>query len=163
MSSEPENWQAWFDAAKQPGVADRLCSMLNEIDRAVSTSGFTCQQSGRCCKFDTFGHRLYMSGLEVAYFKSLAGEPSSHDTSLPIVGQDGCPYQADGLCSVHPHRPFACRVFFCQQGSDDWQSEQYEAFQAKIKSMHDELDLPYQYMEWRTGLTAALTYHPNPV
>ncbi len=161
MSIEAEHWSAWSEAMRLPAVTDRMRDLLDEMDRAVDASGFTCQQSGRCCRFDSFGHRLYMSGLEIAWFRSLVGPESSANTSggvaLPILEakQDGCPYQIDGMCSVHRDRPFACRVFFCQAGSDDWQSEQYEAFQAKIKALHNELGLPYQYMEWRTGLSAA--------
>jgi len=159
--TEASNWRAWAQAVQDGGLNDRLRGWLNEIDDAVRGSGFTCQQSGRCCQFESFGHRLYMTGLEIAWFRSLAGgEPGraeSPSTSLPVIDgqQDGCPYQIEGLCSVHLDRPFACRVFFCQEGSDDWQSEQYEAFQAKIKALHDELGLPYHYMEWRVGLAAA--------
>jgi Fe-S-cluster containining protein len=59
------------------------------------------------------------------------------------------------MCSVHQSRPFACRVFFCQEGSDDWQSEQYETFQSTMKNLHEKLGLPYRYMEWRSGLADA--------
>ena len=95
-------------------------------------------------------------------FRLKAGNPSdTHQTdsiSLPQFNpkQDGCPYQIDGLCSVHKARPFACRVFFCQEGSDDWQSEQYESFQAKIKKLHEQHNIPYRYMEWRQGLADAI-------
>ena len=159
MSPEATYWQAWREAAQRPVVAKRLRGLLDEIDQAVDGSGFACRQSGQCCRFESFGHRLYMSGLEIAYFRSLVGEARQDTATLPIFDekQDGCPYQVGGLCSVHVDRPFACRVFFCQEGSDDWHSEQYEAFQAKIKALHDELNLPYQYMEWRTGLAASRT------
>jgi len=161
MTQEKKLWDTWREAAGRPQVAERLRALLNQIDEQVSQSGFACQQSGRCCKFESFGHRLYMTGLEIAWFKSLVGEPASQDNgggiSLPLLDakQDGCPYQVQGACSVHPDRPFACRVFFCQEGSDDWQSAQYETFQSKVKKLHEELGLPYRYMEWRQGLADA--------
>ncbi len=168
MTLDKELWASWRDAASDLSVADRLRARLNEINDKVNQSGFACQQSGRCCRFESFGHRLYMTGLEIAWFRLLVGDPpgtppvvppvdSSDPTSLPVldVKQDGCPYQVAGACSVHPDRPFACRVFFCQEGSDAWQSEQYEAFQAEIKKLHEELGLPYRYMEWRQGLADA--------
>lgn len=161
MSQDAALWRAWHDAAQRPDITQRLRVMLDEIDQQVSGSGFACRQSGRCCKFESFGHRLYMTGLEIAWFRALAGEPlrpaTDGSVSLPVFDskQDGCPYQVNGGCSVHPLRPFACRVFFCQEGSDAWQTEQYEDFQQKIKRLHEELELPYRYMEWREGLAAA--------
>jgi len=161
MTLDKELWIAWREAAARPQVADRLRRLLDEIDQQVNQSGFTCQQSGRCCKFESFGHRLYMTGLEIAWFRSLVGDPSTRvddgPGSLPVLDEkrDGCPYQVGGACSVHPDRPFACRIFFCQEGSDAWQSAQYEAFQAQIKKLHEELGLPYRYMEWRQGLADA--------
>jgi Fe-S-cluster containining protein len=161
MPPDPEPWQLWSEAAQRPEVAARLRDALDEIDRRVNESGFTCQQSGRCCRFESFGHRLYMTGLEIAWFRSLAGDPqtpaSTGSITLPVIHakRDGCPYQIDGMCSVHQSRPFACRVFFCQEGSDDWQSEQYETFQSTMKNLHEKLGLPYRYMEWRSGLADA--------
>jgi Fe-S-cluster containining protein len=163
MAADTELWRVWREAASRSEVGDRLRGLLDEINQQVDESGFTCQQSGRCCKFESFGHRLYMTGLEVAWFRSLAGPPpakasaGSVSVSLPVLDpkQDGCPYQVDGGCSVHGDRPFACRVFFCQEGSDDWQVEKYEAFQLEMKRLHEELGLPYRYMEWRQGLADA--------
>jgi Fe-S-cluster containining protein len=161
MSSGAELWRSWRGAAQRPEVSQRLHALLDEIDRLVGESGFACQQSGNCCKFESFGHRLYMSGLEIAWFRLRAGDPPgiTRTGGIPLpqidTRQDGCPYQVDGACSVHKHRPFACRVFFCQEGSDDWQSERYEAFQLQIKRLHEEQGLPYRYMEWREGLAAA--------
>lgn len=161
MPSDTELWRSWQDAARRPEVALRLRDSLDEIDRRVNASGFACRQSGRCCKFESFGHRLYMTGLEIAWFKSLAGDPplpeQSETIALPLFDakRDGCPYQIDGMCGVHRSRPFACRVFFCQEGSDGWQSERYEAFQNEMKNLHEEFGLPYRYMEWRQGLAEA--------
>ena len=161
MSYDGELWRVWREAAQRPGVAECLRGLLEEMDRRVQESGFACQQSGRCCKFESFGHRLYVTGLEVAWFRLLAGDPPAQigDTDLapPVMGakRDGCPYQVGGACSVHRARPFACRVFFCQEGSGTWQTQQYEAFQRKMKHLHEEQGLPYRYMEWRQGLTDA--------
>ncbi len=166
MSSEGELWRVWRDAALRPDVAERLRGLLNEIDHRVSESGFACQQSGRCCKFESFGHRLYMTGLEVAWFRLLVGSPGiraevpgseGKTIGLAVLDpeRDGCPYQVEGQCGVHRDRPFACRVFFCQAGSDAWQAEVYESFQLGMKRLHEELGLPYRYMEWRRGLADA--------
>jgi len=188
MASDGELWRVWRDAASRSGVGERLRGLLDAVDADVARTGFACQQSGRCCKFESFGHRLFMTGLEVAWFRSLVGAPpgvrhesgsdeggsevadgcgggrseasgdaGAASTALPVIvpKRDGCPYQVDGACSVHRDRPFACRVFFCQEGSDAWQGERYEAFQSQMKRLHEELGLPYRYMEWREGLADA--------
>ncbi len=167
MASDGELWRVWRDAAGCREVSERLRGLLDEIDQQVNESGFTCQQSGRCCRFETFGHRLYMTGLEVAWFRSRVGpaggsgaallESDERTIGLTVIDprRDGCPYQVEGACGVHRDRPFACRVFFCQEGSDAWQGKRYEAFQLEMKRLHEELGLPYRYMEWRQGLADA--------
>lgn len=191
MTSDGEIWRLWRDAAGGREVSERLRGLLDAVDADVAGTGFACQQSGRCCKFESFGHRLFMTGLEVAWFRSRVGAPpgvrhesggdegggeveggggggsagaceasvgvGAASTALPVIEpkRDGCPYQVDGSCGVHRDRPFACRVFFCQEGSDAWQGERYEAFQDEMKRLHEELGLPYRYMEWRRGLADA--------
>lgn len=150
-------WQAWREAAREPVIDDALRMLYADLDAAVAERGPTCWTSGRCCKFDSFGHRLYVTGLEIAWFLSQAPpiEPPA-PTGLPILGSeplaDACPYQIDGLCSTHTIRPLGCRVFFCQQGTEAWQQALYEQFLARLRTVHDDHALPYRYMEWRAGL-----------
>ena len=66
----------------------------------------------------------------------------------------GCPFQVSGLCGVHAIRPFGCRIFFCDATSTQWQHEQYERFHAELKKLHQSLDVPYFYVEWRQALEA---------
>ncbi|GAB4186004.1 MAG: hypothetical protein Kow00105_00430 [Phycisphaeraceae bacterium] len=166
MASEHDHWRSWYDATGRDEVSSCLRQCLDRIDREVAEAGWVCQQSGRCCRFESFGHRLYMTGLEIAWFRRRLAEggmperdadPHHVVVSLPQLSEspDGCPYQIDGRCSVHVIRPFACRVFFCQQGSEVWQSARYEAFQTEIKRLHEQYNLPYRYMEWRHGLREA--------
>ncbi|MGH7214404.1 MAG: hypothetical protein ACREIT_06545, partial [Tepidisphaeraceae bacterium] len=69
-------------------------------------------------------------------------------------GQSGCPFQLDKLCTVHAIRPFGCRIFFCDSTATQWQQEQYERFHAELKRLHEQLDVPYFYVEWRQALRA---------
>ena len=105
--------------------------------------------------------------MELAAFtaaRALAAQPQAS------AGRDwdgsGCPFQVEGLCSVHSIRPFGCRVFFCDATSDDWQHAQYERFHAQLKQLHDELAVPYRYMEWRAALAelglASPSMAPSP-
>ena len=138
------------------------------VDAAVRARGPKCEASGRCCKFNTYDHLLYVTGLEMAWFlKQAEGQKTPVDAayamaesklSLPVLSPrqlpDGCRYQVDGLCSAHGFRPLGCRVYFCEKGTEDWQQEIYEKFQSALKRMHEENGLPYAYMEWRGGLMA---------
>ena len=61
-------WQDWKAAAERPAVDAALRDLYAQIDAAVAERGPTCWASGKCCKFDEFGHRLYVTGLEIAWF-----------------------------------------------------------------------------------------------
>jgi Fe-S-cluster containining protein len=117
-----------------------------------------CNTSGRCCRFEEFGHRLFVTTIELAVFADEVGA-RGEDRGASVAG---CQYQIDGLCSVHAIRPFGCRIFFCDATAAVWQAEQYERFHARIRKLHDDLNIPYFYVEWREGLRAA-GLKANPV
>ena len=110
-----------------------------------------CSASGRCCRFEEYGHRLFVTTAEMAGFVHDLGRP------LPLPGASGCPFQAETLCSVHTIRPLGCRVFFCDASSTDWQREQYERFHSALKSIHNELHIPYFFVERRDALASLLS------
>jgi Fe-S-cluster containining protein len=138
----------------RPTLARRIHAIYDafEIERAQRKP--RCDQSGRCCRFEVFGHRLFVSTLELKLFESeVVGAQIERESDRPMPWDGlGCPYQVGGLCSVHAARPFGCRVYFCDVSSTDWQHQQYERFHAMIKSLHDELGIEYFYVEWREGL-----------
>lgn len=158
-------WNAWREAAALPAVDTALRELYAELDAAVTAKGPTCWISGKCCKFDEFGHRLYVTGLEIAWFLSQvkAGGPTSaaeerdDAIKLPQFAEHpgACPYQINGLCSTHVIRPLGCRIFFCQQGTEGWQQDLYEEFLQRLRELHEQRDLPYRYMDWISGLGAA--------
>lgn len=86
--------------------------------------------------------------MEVAHF--LASKPIVHGA----WDGTGCPYQQNKLCTVHAIRPFGCRMFFCDATSTDWQNQMYEQFHSELRQLHDELAVPYFYVEWRQALRA---------
>lgn len=128
------------------GVYDRL-------DAAVRARGPVCWSSGKCCNFEAYGHRLYVTGLEIAW---VLGEVPARPAASSIEPRGGCPFQIEKLCSIHAVRPLGCRVFFCQQGTQAWQQEVYEKFLGEVRQLHEQRELPYQYMEWRAGLREAM-------
>jgi Fe-S-cluster containining protein len=186
-------------AAGRPEVRDAVARVYAELQVEIDARKPKCSMSGRCCRFEEFGHRLYVTTIELAAFAhrfssspspGTPGEgwgegsrrergsderastpPNPHPASPGVPGEErkqtgGCPFQIEGLCSVHTVRPFGCRVFFCDETSADWQHTQYERFHAQIKRLHEELEVPYRYLEWRAALkelNLAIDPKPNPL
>lgn len=170
-----QRWESWRSACRRDEIANALHQLYAQLDQAVADYGPTCWASGKCCKFESYGHRLYVTGLEIAHFHQRlevqgmedrlatgAGGPTGRDVPLdqvrPVQLADACRYQVEGKCSVHAIRPLGCRIFFCQEGTDDWQQQTYEAFQQKLVALHESHGIPYHYMEWRAGLIEAERY-----
>ncbi len=63
----------------------------------------------------------------------------------------GCPFQVGRMCGVHGIRPMGCRVFFCDPSAGEWQRGVYERMHGKLKQLHEELSIPYAYVEWRAA------------
>ena len=116
--------------------------MQSEIDRRRPL----CVISGRCCRFDEFGHRLYVTTLELAHF--LRHLPPAQPRA---VNPGGCPFQVQKLCTVNAFRPFGCRIS-CDSTSTHRQNGLYERFHADLKRLHETLEVPYFYVEWREAM-----------
>jgi Fe-S-cluster containining protein len=143
--------KAVLAAAQRPDVAAAVEQVYFDFQTEVDRRKPVCVASGRCCRFEQYGHRLYVTTLELAAFvRSLARTPGHG----PSEGWDGsgCPFQVGLLCGVHALRPFGCRVFFCDATATAWQQEQYEQVHARIKDLHDRHDVAYFYVEWRAAL-----------
>lgn len=170
-------WRVWLDAARREEVDRAIRSLYAELDAAVAGRRPVCNASGRCCRFDEYGHRLYVTGLEIAWFLmgvggSDLGVGEEHtglkdqgvrlEQLAPIPKPQNqtphCAYQINGLCSTHAVRPLGCRVFFCERGTEAWQQDTTERFLDRLKSLHTGHSLPYAYMEWRAGLSEAAAH-----
>lgn len=148
MSTISPQFRQWvLDAADRPEVSERVAEMYIQLQDRIDQRRPVCEMSGRCCRFEEYGHRLYVTTIELAAFVRQLRRPIPISTS-------GCPFQAGKLCTVHTIRPFGCRVFFCDPTSQSWQQEQYEHFHARMKSLHEEFGVPYSYIEWRAALEA---------
>lgn len=139
-------------AAARPEVAAAVSDTYARVQAEIDARRPVCQISGRCCRFESYGHRLFVTTAEVATFLSLM--PSSEAGSVTWDGA-GCPYQVAGRCGVHAIRPFGCRIYFCDATSTEWQQTQYERFHADIRAIHERLQIPYFYVEWREAIRAA--------
>lgn len=143
-------------AADRLEVRAAVADLYGRVHRAVEARQPVCVLSGRCCHFDKYGHRLYVTTIELAAFlyelelaraRGLVGATEKWDGT-------GCPFQASKLCGVHAFRPFGCRMFFCDETSTEWQNQAYERFHGELKQLHETLGVPYAYVEWRQALRA---------
>jgi Fe-S-cluster containining protein len=142
---------AFWRPAARAAVKDLYASLEAEIAQKRPR----CEMSGRCCNFDEYGHRLYVTTLELAVFLyDYLDRPLIQLRQL-AENWDGqtCPFQKGKLCSVHTMRPMGCRLFFCDPSSNQWQNDQYEQFHCQLKRLHEVLIVPYFYVEWRTALS----------
>lgn len=139
---------AWRRAIADPRVAGAIEAIYADVAETVDRHGPVCRASGRCCRFEEFGHRLYVTGLEAAYLLKDNPPPELAWAILDeALTRGGCPYQESNLCTVHGLRPLGCRVFYCQGGP--WQEELTEHMLARLRQIHDRHDIPYRYGEWR--------------
>jgi Fe-S-cluster containining protein len=158
--------------AQTPDPSSPAASLLESVrailaaaDADIAARKPVCQASGRCCKFEQYGHRLYVTAAELAHFtatlatmkdeRSTMKDPPS-TVSLPQFfaqpAPTGCPYQVDNLCTARDARPLGCRIYFCDENAQSWQAEVYEKYHAQLQALHETHALPYRYMEWRAAL-----------
>jgi Fe-S-cluster containining protein len=145
---------AWLRAARQPEVVAALESVYAYIAAQVESRRPVCEQSGRCCRFEEHGHRLYVTGLEAACTLAQLGRTLGRDELALAKARGGCPFQIDNLCSVHAIRPLGCRVYYCDPTAQQWQEELSERALAEVRRIHERYVIPYRYGEWRAILGA---------
>ena len=143
--------QQVLDASRRPEVLAAVERIYRQLEQDIDSRKPLCSAAGQCCRFEQYGHRLYVSTLELAAF--VAQLPPTQPQQAAWDGT-GCPFQLNGLCSVHPIRPFGCRIFFCDPTAAAWQSDRYEHYHAQLKQLHHDLNVPYHYVEWRQALQA---------
>jgi len=146
-------WRRWFEAASRAPVDGALRGCYAALDREIAGQNPTCWLSGKCCQFDAYGHRLYATGLEIAWLiRQLDRTGRARLAAAELPGMDGCPFQVDRLCTVHADRPIGCRVYFCDPAAQHWQGEVYERHLAALRRLHERHALPYAYLEARAAL-----------
>lgn len=146
---------AWLAAARDEGVALELEAVYAYIAAQVESRGPVCEASGRCCRFEEYGHRLYVTGLEAAYTLRRLERELARGEIEKAQRAGGCPFQIGQLCSAHAIRPLGCRVYYCDPAAQGWQEELSERSLAEVRRIHERHGIPYRYGEWR-GMLAAV-------
>lgn len=134
------------DEAREP-----LAALYRELDRAVSDLGPVCELSGRCCRFEEYGHTLFVSEAEAAVLIADAPAPVR-----PLDSGATCPWQdSKGRCVAREARPLGCRVYFCDPGYEDHAPAISERFLGRLKALCDDRGWPWNYAPLHRHLAAA--------
>jgi hypothetical protein len=118
-----------------------LRAVYAALDAEIGRLAPTCKLSGCCCRFEEYGHTLFLSAPEAALLLAEAPPPSR-----PLDDGSTCPWQdARGRCTAREARPLGCRVYYCDPSYQASASELSEAYLGRLKRLVDDLDLPWDY------------------
>lgn len=138
---------------RDEGFLRALAEVLQQADAALVDRAPACRACGRCCRFEEFGHRLYVTAGELALLTaSLPPRPAR-------AGR--CPYQLDDRCQARPRRPLGCRAFFCEAGASEGLEDLYEQFHGRLRRLHEAAGKPYLYCELTAALVELLPPGPS--
>lgn len=132
-----------------PTVRAALQQIYLELEEQVSAAGPRCDLSGRCCRFEEYGHRLYITQPEADLLLEEGLPPNSE------ISTSGCPFQINHLCTARDRRPFGCRVYFCDPAYESTLApELSEQGIRKLKLLHEIEQIPWNYAELSEHLRA---------
>jgi hypothetical protein len=134
-------------ASRRADILAAMGSFYEQVDRLIAEHHPVCWNRGLCCRFGAFGHRLFVTPLEVAAY--LAGVGTS-----PQVREDGCPHARDGRCEVRAWRPLGCRIFYCDPAASEWQGPLTEEQLTILRRWHERFHVDYVYADWMAVLEA---------
>jgi len=152
MPDEAISIASLYEIASRVDVVEAMRKFFDAADKDIAGRGALCTNRGACCRFGEFGHRLYVTTLEVVYFLA------QHPSPLPVT-EDVCPHAIDGMCHARVGRPLGCRVFYCDPQAQDWQGPMTEEMLAQLREMHVQLNVPYAYQDWLAILRRVAEYH----
>ena len=127
-------------------LAARVGDIYRRLDEQIATRSRLCGACGKCCDFEQFDHRLYVTSPEMEY---LAAKLGAGNVKKMETGR--CPYNIEGKCGIYENRFAGCRIFCCK-GDEEFQSGLSEAAIRKLKDICGEFDMPYRYTDLKTAL-----------
>jgi hypothetical protein len=125
---------------------EAIYKWLDEQIAAHQEAAGVCDACGKCCDFETFGHRLFVTTPEMFFFAEKIGSKN-----LKQMTTGRCCYQVENKCTAYDYRFAGCRIFCCK-GNVRFQSDLTEAVIKKFKTLCDEFKIPYRYIDLPTAL-----------
>lgn len=136
-----------LEHSRRPEVVAAMRHFYADADREINEQNPVCRNKGECCRFGEFGHRLYVTSLEIVYYLATGNLP-------PPVTADACPHSLDGQCRARDRRPLGCRIFYCDPHARQWQGPMSERRIETLKAMHEAMHVPYMYVDWMAVMRA---------
>lgn len=132
QAESPTAWRLAFPS---------LGRLYEDLAEEVARHGPVCVASGRCCRFEEYGHALFLTAIEREYLLEYAPAPARE-----LDDGASCPWQnASGLCTAREGRPLGCRVYYCDPSFQVAGEELSEAFLGRLKQIVRDHDLPWHY------------------
>ena len=120
-------------------VRERLAEIYAAVDAAVAQAAPRCDASGKCCRFEEYGHTLFLSQFEAEILLE-----SAPPFAVP-ASRSGCPFQVGGLCTARAERPLGCRIYFCDPAYQDTGNAITEGALKSLKSLADDAGAGWRY------------------
>lgn len=139
---------------KNSDCLNAVADIYRQLEGTLVTAGGLCRQSGRCCRFQEYGHRLYVTTLEMLFFMAAAPKNFRQKVNDDPSLLDGtvCPFQMEKLCTVRDIRPAGCRIYFCDGIAQAKQNDLTEKILKQLRELHEQQAVPYYYGEWTDWL-----------
>jgi hypothetical protein len=135
--------------------------LYTELDREVAAIGPVCELSGRCCRFQEYGHTLFISTAEVEYLVGEAPPPER-----PLDQGATCPWQnSRGHCTARDARPLGCRIYYCDPSFQEEAHRLSERFIDRMKRLSCDHAIPWNYAPLHRHLNEEQRqgrFPPNP-
>jgi Fe-S-cluster containining protein len=136
----------WWNNNQISFICSEVAQTYDWLDSIIKSLNNKCDACGKCCHFDSFGHKLFVTTPELLYFKQ-------NIKNLKPMPAQICSYLENGRCSVRNYRFAACRIFFCK-ADKDLQNSLSEQTVKKFKALCDKFNFPYRYTELMTALNS---------
>ncbi len=139
--------------SRDAAFMSEVAAFYESLDKSVASHSPVCTNRGACCKFESYGHDLFVTSVELAYFLGQAESlGKAGQELLAPADRSFCPYQQGGSCVTRIQRPVGCRIYFCEDRSQHWQGELTESALGELAKIGEKFKLQYAYLEWTTAL-----------
>ncbi len=129
-------------------ITGAVAKVYDWIDSQISQNPAQCEACGKCCNFENYDHRLFVTSPELIYFAAKI-DPGM----IKVMPAGRCPYNIDNKCTVYLFRFGGCRIFSCK-GDEDFQSRLSEQAVEKFKCICEMFNIPYRYTDLRAALNS---------
>lgn len=130
-------------------LLQKVEEIYNNIHQELSENtneSESCNACGKCCNFEKYDHRLFLTTPEMIYLKEKLKPQKLKKMTTGI-----CPYNSDGKCQIYNLRFAGCRIFCCNS-NENLQAELSESAIRSFKKICPQFQIPYLYTDLKTAL-----------